>query len=226
MTYPYFRDGIQYKSPYFVRHGQFERVASGFCEESADGFVGFKPFYCTEDIVLHHCQCNACDLCGEVDGLASAEVEQSLAVVIGDFSHPTSAVQAVSLKGTQCRASGQQTVPLSIVPPLAEVKTDGRSGKVGINHAVCTFEGCIVFAEPEIMKFPDNLFGCQIPVLSPVSRLANLNHSEQIASDMPAGYQTYKVRIGEEIISAYLEGNLAGADLRDVQNLLNTDDSI
>ena len=32
--------------------------------------------------------------------------------------------------------------------------------------------------------------------------------------------------ISEEIIGAYLEGNLAGADLRDVQNLLNTDDSL
>jgi hypothetical protein len=32
--------------------------------------------------------------------------------------------------------------------------------------------------------------------------------------------------ICEEIIGAYLEGNLAGADLRDVQNLLNTNDSL
>lgn len=32
--------------------------------------------------------------------------------------------------------------------------------------------------------------------------------------------------ISEEIIGAYLEGNLAGADLRDVQNLLNTNDSL
>lgn len=32
--------------------------------------------------------------------------------------------------------------------------------------------------------------------------------------------------ISEEIIGAYLEGNLAGADLRDVQNFLNTDDSL
>lgn len=32
--------------------------------------------------------------------------------------------------------------------------------------------------------------------------------------------------ISEEIIGAYLEGNLAGADLRDVQNLLNSDDSL
>ena len=32
--------------------------------------------------------------------------------------------------------------------------------------------------------------------------------------------------ISEEIIGAYLEGNLAGADLRDVQNLLNTDDNL
>ena len=89
----YFQDGIQYKFPYFVRCGQFERVAIGFCKKFANGFVRFKPFYCTEDIVLHHGQGKVCNLCGEVDGLASAEVKQSLAVAISDFCYPTSAIQ-------------------------------------------------------------------------------------------------------------------------------------
>jgi hypothetical protein len=57
-----------------------------------------------------------------------------------------------------------------------------------------------VFAESESMKLPDDFFGSQIPVLSPVSRLANLNHSEQVAFDMPAGYQTDKVRIGKPAV--------------------------
>lgn len=50
--------------------------------------------------------------------------------------------------------------------------------------------------------------------------MKDLNDIIQQFNDIP------DLSINEEIIGAYLEGNLAGADLRDVQNLLNTDDSL
>src|SRR5574344_948249 len=196
----YFQDGIQYKFPYFVRYGQFESVTSGFCKKFADGLVRFKPFYCAEDVVLHHSECYVCTLCGEVDRLASAEVKQSFTVMISDLSYPAPAIQAVSLKETQRCICRQQTIPLSLVSTLAEVKANGRAGKFDVNHAVCTFEGGIVFAESEFMKLLDDFSGCKIPILSLISRLSNLNHSEQIAFDMPTGYQTDEVRIGKPAI--------------------------
>src|SRR5574344_765772 len=196
----YFQDGIQYKFPYFVRYGQFERVASDFCKKFANGFVGFKTFHCAEDVVLHHRECYVCNLCGEVYRLASAEAKRTLAVAIGDLRCPAPAIQAVSLKETQCCICRQQTVPLSLVSPFAEIKTNGRAGKVDINHAVCTFESCIVLAKSKIMKFPDNLFGSKIPVLSLVSCFAQFNHTQQMTFDMPTGYQTDKVRIGKPTV--------------------------
>src|SRR5574344_168775 len=198
--FSYFQDGIQYKFPYFVRYGQFERVASDFCKKFANGFVGFKTFHCAEDVVLHHRECYVCNLCGEVYRLASAEAKRTLAVAIGDLRCPAPAIQAVSLKETQCCICRQQTVPLSLVSPFAEIKTNGRAGKVDINHAVCTFESCIVLAESKIMKFPDNLFGSKIPVLSLVSCFAQFNHTQQITFDMSTGYQTDKVRIGKPTV--------------------------
>jgi len=196
----YFQNGIQYKFPYFVRYGQFERVTSGFCKKFADGFVRFKSFYCAEDVVLHHRECYVCNLCGEVDGPASAEAKQAFTVMVSDFSYPAPAIQAVSLKETQRCICRQQTIPLSLVPSLAEVKANGRAGKFDINHTVCTFEGGIVFAESEFMKFPNNLFGSKIPVFSLVSCFAQFNHSQQITFDMPTGYQTDKVRIGKPTV--------------------------
>ena len=76
-----FQDGIQYEFPYPVRGGQLESISRGFTEEGSDGLVGLKPLHRTQYVVLHHRQCEAGNLCGEMYTLALAEVQQLLAVV-------------------------------------------------------------------------------------------------------------------------------------------------
>ena len=77
-----FQYGVKYQFPYPVRYRQLERIASCITEEFTDSFVSLKPFYRAKNIVLHHRQRKAGDLCGEVHTLTLSEVEQLLAVVI------------------------------------------------------------------------------------------------------------------------------------------------
>ena len=65
----YFQDGIQYKFPYFVRYGQFERFISSICKECPNGFIRFKTLHGTEYVVLHQGQRKTGNLCREMNRL-------------------------------------------------------------------------------------------------------------------------------------------------------------
>ena len=76
-----FQYGVKYQFPYPVRYRQLESVAGDVTEERPNSLIGLKPFHCAKNIVLHHGQREAGDLCREVYALTLAEVEQLLLVV-------------------------------------------------------------------------------------------------------------------------------------------------
>ena len=76
-----FQDGVQYQFPYSVRGGQLDSTSCGLPKECSYGFVCLKPFHSAKYVILHHRQREAGNLRREVYALASAEVEQLLAIV-------------------------------------------------------------------------------------------------------------------------------------------------
>jgi len=96
----YCQDGIHYKFPYLVRYGQLESVIGDFREQSPEGFIRLKTLYRTQYVILHHGECKTGNLCREMYRLTFAQIEQSLAIVIGYFRGPSNSVSPVCFQKT------------------------------------------------------------------------------------------------------------------------------
>ena len=94
----YIQDEIQNDAPYLVRYGQFESVIGNLCKKTTNSFIRLKSLHRTQDVILHHCQGETCDLGGKMYGLALAQVQQGLTVLVCDFGSPTSGVYTICLK--------------------------------------------------------------------------------------------------------------------------------
>ena len=122
-----FQDGVEYKFPYPVRNRQLKCVSGDITEEFSDGLVCLKPFHRAENVVLHHGQREAGNLCGEVYALALTEVEQLLAIVICHLGSPSHRVCTVCLEETEREVCGEKSVPLSLPATLREEQAYGGS---------------------------------------------------------------------------------------------------
>ena len=195
-----FQDGIQYKFPYPVRYGQFERIANDIPEESPERLVCLKALHRAENVVLHHGQRKAGNLCREMHALALAEVKQLLAIVVCHFGCPASSIGAVCFEEAEREVRGEQSVPLSFSPTLREEQADGGSCKLHIDGAVGTPERPVVLGEPQFLKLGNNLTGCQVTPLGVVLGLAQFDHAQQVALDVAAGYQAHEIGIGKPAV--------------------------
>ena len=147
-----FQDGVQYQFPYPVRSGQLESTSSGFTEECSDGLVGLKPFHRAKYVILHHGQREAGNLRREVYALASAEVEQLLAIVISHLGSPASSIRPVCLQETEREVCGKQSVPISLSTSLREEQTHGSTRKLHVDSAVCAPQCPVVLGEPQFLN--------------------------------------------------------------------------
>ncbi len=202
-----FQNGVQYQFPYPVRNGELESIASNITEEGSDGLIGLKPLYRTEDIVLHHRQREAGNLCREVYALASAEVEQLLAVVICHLGSPSHGVGAIGLEEAEREVCGELSVPLSLSASLREEQAHGGSSKLHVDGAVGALERPVVLGESLFLELCDNLVGRQLAPLGAVLGLAHLDHAKQMTLDVAAGNQaneicTGKPTVNEQIVEA------------------------
>ena len=155
----YFQDGIQYKFPYLVRNRQLERFISSISKECPDGFIRFKPLYCAEYVILHQGQRKTCNLCREMDRLASAKVQKSLAIAICTLGSPTHRINFVGLKEAEFHICSEQSIPLTITSSLAEEQSYSCYSILYVYGTIGTFECRIMLAETQFMEFPDNLLG-------------------------------------------------------------------
>ena len=207
-----FQNGVQYQFPYPVRNGELESIASNITEEGSDGLIGLKPLYRTEDIVLHHRQREAGNLCREVYALASAEVEQLLAVVICHLGSPSHGVGAIGLEEAEREVCGELSVPLSLSASLREEQAHGGSSKLHVDGAVGALERPVVLGESLFLELCDNLVGRQLAPLGAVLGLAHLDHAKQMTLDVAAGNQANEICTGKPAVNEQIVESDAALD--------------
>lgn len=133
--------------------------------------------------------------------LALAQVGQGLQIAIGDFRSPSCGINSVSLEEGETKVCGKQSVPLSPPPTFAEEKTDCCSSEFGVNGAEGASECFAVPTELLCVELPDDFLGSEVSARSLVPGLPEFNHAEEIAFNMSAGNQTYKVGVGEPAVN-------------------------
>ena len=196
-----FQYGVQYEFPYSVRYRQLESTRSGFTEEFSDGLVCLKPFYRAKNVVLHHRQRKAGNLCGEMYALAFSEIQQYLHVSICHFGRPTGSVHPVCLEEAEREVGSEQSIPLSIPASFREEQTDGSACKLDINGTIAALQRRVVFDESFLLQALDNLAGIQVAPLGIVLGLAKLDHTQQVALDVAACNESHKICIGKPAVN-------------------------
>jgi len=203
----YDQDGFHHQCPYFVRDGQLESVTGGLSEKASDGFVSLKPLHRAEDVVLHHGEREACDLCGEVQGLALSKVEQRLAILVSHLGHPAPGVQSVCLQERERSVRGEKHVPFPLPAALAEEQPHFLSRELRVSEAIRTFECGIVLTLFLLLEHSYDLVCIEEPKLRLVFRVALLDHSKQVAFDVAACHQAYELgarepAVDEDVVKA------------------------
>ena len=194
------KNGVQYKFPYLIRDRKLQCFCGDFSEDTSDGFIRLEPLHRAQYIVLHHRKCETGNLCGKVNRLTFAKIEQALHIVIGDLGGPSHGVSPVSFKETEILIRCEKPVSLSLTATLTEEKSDGRTSEFGVNGAISASEGGVVLTKFLHLKFSDNLFGGKIPVFGLVSGLADFDHTEKVTFDMTAGNQPNEIGVCEPTV--------------------------
>ena len=218
-----FQDGVQYQFPYPVRGGQLESIPRCFTEECSDGLVGLKPFHRAKYVVLHHSQREAGNLRREVYALASAEVEQLLAIVISHLGSPAGSVRPVCFEETEREICCEQSVPMPIPASLREEQAYGGTCKLHIDGAVGALQGPIVLGEALLLELLDNLVGRQITPQGVVFGLSQFDHTNQMTLDVSAGNQANEVCTGKPAVNEQIVESDAALDgvLHHLDGLVN-----
>ena len=196
-----FQYGVKYEFPYPVRNRQLESTRGDITEECPDSFISLKPLHRAKNVVLHHRQRKAGNLCGEVYALTLAEVEQLLAIVVGHLGSPSHGVGAICLEEAEREVCGEQSVPLSLPATLGKEQTHGGSRKLHVNSAVSALQGSVVLGKSLLLESFDNLVSSQVTPLSVILGLAQLDHAQQMALDVAASHQTDEVCTGKPAVN-------------------------
>ena len=207
-----FQYGVQYQFPYPVRGGQLESTSCGLTEERSDGLIGLKPFHCAKYVILHHGQREAGNLRREVYALASAEVEQLLAIVISYLGSPAGSVRPVCFEKTEREIRCEQSIPMPIPASLREEQAYGGTCKLHVNGAVATSERSVMLGESLFLELLDDLVGCQVAPFGVVLGLAQLDHANQMTLDVAAGNQTNEVCTGKPAVNEQIVESDAALD--------------
>lgn len=218
-----FQYGVQYQFPYPVRGGQLESTSCGLTEERSDGLIGLKPFHCAKYVILHHGQREAGNLRREVYALASAEVEQLLAIVISHLGSPAGSVRPVCFEKTEREIRGEQSIPMPIPASLREEQAHGGTCKLHVYGAVGALKRSVMLGESLLLEFLDNLVGCQVAPFGVVLGLAQLDHANQMTLDVAAGNQTNEVCTGKPTVNEQIVESDAALDgiLHHLNGLVN-----
>ena len=196
----YIQDEIQNDAPYLIRYGQFESVIGNLCKKTTNSFIRLKSLHCTQDVILHHCQSETCDLGGKMYGLALAQVQQGLTVLVCDFGSPTSGVYTICLKKAEEKIGCQQAVPITFATSFAEEQTNRYAIQLNVHRAICAAKSSVVLTCLRLLLVPDDLLGIHLTRFCGVVGLAQLYHAQQMTLDMPAGYESHELGVGKPAI--------------------------
>ena len=190
-----FQNEVQNDSPYLVRYGQLESVIGNFCKEATDGFIRFKSFHRTQDVILHHSQGKAGYLSGKMHRLTFAKVQQGLAILVCNFSSPTFGINSIRFKEAKRKVCSQQPIPVSLTSSFAKEQTDWHAIQLNVHCTIGTAKRFVVPACLLLVQVLDDLLGVHITMLRCIVGFAQFDHAQQVAFDMSAGNETHKLSV-------------------------------
>ena len=180
----YIQDEIQNDAPYLIRYGQFESVIGNLCKKTTNSFIRLKSLHRTQDVILHHCQGETCDLGGKMYGLALAQVQQGLTLLVCDFGSPTSGVYTICLKKAEGKIGCQQAVPITFATSFAEEQTNRYAIQLNVHRAICAAKSSVMLTCLRLLLVPDDLLGIHLTRFCGVVGLAQLYHAQQMTLDI------------------------------------------
>ena len=158
-----------------------------------------------EQVVLHGCDGGHCDLGGEVAHLVLAQPEVLLALLEDDLQGPAHGVDPVGLEESDLAVRGDESVPFAPLVPLAEEQPYAAARKGRVNGDVVASQAAAVAAP--LLGFVEEgdelVGGVLLPVIC-VLRLAHLDHTEIVASDMAGGDEPDDLGAGEPAVGQHV----------------------
>ena len=205
-----FADNLKYHIPDSLSESKFHATLSSIHEESSNGFVVGEAFSSGEDVVLHGRDGGHRNLRGEVPHLVLAQSEIPLTLLEDDFQRPTSGVNPVGFEEVELPVCGNESVPLAPLVTLAEEQTDVAACKADIDGDVPTSQSAAILTTLfRMVEESDELVSGVLLTFIYVLRLAHLDHTEIVASDVTGSDEkddlcTGKPTVGQYIVKVYL----------------------
>lgn len=201
---------LKHYIPDSLSESKFHATLGSILEESAHGLVVREPSGGREQIVLHGRDGSHCDLRGEVPHLVFAQSEVPLTLLKDDFQGPAPGVNPVGLEEVELPVCGNESVPLAPLVTLGEEQADIAACKADVDSDVVAFQTTAEAAS--LLGFVEEgheLVGSVLLAFVCILRLAHLNHTKIVASDMMGSDEqddlcTGKPAVGQHIVEMYL----------------------
>ena len=180
-----FADNLQYHIPDSLSESKLHATHGSILKESANGLVVGEASCRREQIVLHARNGSHGNLRGEVAHLVLSQTEISLTLLKDDFQRPAFGINPVGFEEVHLAVGGDEPVPLSPLAALAEKQADIAAGKDHVHSDVPASQTTAVLASLfGVVEKSDELVGSVLLTFIYVLRLAHLDHTKIVASDV------------------------------------------
>ena len=203
-------DYLKYHFPDSLSESEFHAADGSILEESTDSLIVREASCGGKQIVLQGRDGGHGNLRGEVAHLVLAKPEIALTFLEYDFQRPAPGVNPVSLEEVELAVGGDESVPFATLVPLGEEQTDITAGEGHIDcDVVATDTTAVAASLLWLVKEDSKLIGCVLLTFICVLRLAHLDHTEIVASDVAGSDEqddlcTGKPAVGQYIVEMYL----------------------
>ena len=220
-----FADNLQYHIPDSLSESKLHATHGSILKESANGLVVGEASCRREQIVLHARNGSHGNLRGEVAHLVLSQTEISLTLLKDDFQRPAFGINPVGFEEVHLAVGGDEPVPLSPLAALAEKQADIAAGKDHVHSDVPASQTTAVLASLfGVVEKSDELVGSVLLTFIYVLRLAHLDHTKIVASDVSGSdeqddFCTGKPTVGQHIVEMDLTLDDAAYHLNHQGNL-------
>ena len=200
-----FADHLKHNIPDSLSESELHATLGSILEESADGLVVGEPPGGREQVVLHGRDGGHGNLRGEVAHLVLSESEILLALLKDHFQRPAHRVNSIGLEEIYLAVGSDESVPLAPLVALGEEKAYVASCKDYVNSDVPTAQESAVLASLlRMVEDCDELVGCVLLTFIYVLRLAHLDHTKVMASDVAGSDKQNDLGTGKPTVGQYV----------------------
>ena len=204
-------DHLKYHIPDSLSKSELHAALDSIIEESAHGLVVREALGGRKQIVLHGRDGGHGNLRGEVAHLVLSESQVLLALLEYDFQGPAHGIDPVGLEEVEFLVGGDEPVPFATLVSLGEEQADTAACKGHVCGDVPASQTSAVLAP--LLGFVDE--GCELVgrillTFIYVLRLAHLDHTEIVASDVAGSDEQDDLCAGKPAVGQHIvEMNLA-----------------